>query len=83
MMYIKEVLLHWLIIFVIKGIGGAVSRAQIETSATLDKFVIKNEIMSNQQLGKELHKPNIRNKNVNYIHLLKTIFGALILQVCN
>ena len=77
MMYIKEVLLHWLIIFVIKGIGGAVSCAQIETSATLDKFVIKNEIMSNQQLGKELHKPNIRNKNVNYIHLLKLMYFGI------
>ena len=35
------------------------TRAHSETLATRDKFVIKSEIMANQQLAKELHKPII------------------------
>ena len=46
---------------------------------------IKSEIMSNQQLPKELHKFFLPKslKNVKDTHLLKTIFGLLILQICN
>ena len=40
---------------------------------------IKNEIIQNQQLGEELHKPLIRKfKKEEFIHHLKTIFGVLI-----
>ena len=39
----------------------------------------KSEIMLKQELAEELHKPNIRK----YTLLLKTIFGAPILLICN
>ena len=42
------------------------------------------EIMLNQQFAKELHKPIIRKlENEKYNHLLLTIFGVLILLICN
>ena len=40
---------------------------------------VKSEVMLNQELAEELHKPNIRK----YTHLLKTIFGVPILLICN
>ena len=42
---------------------------------------IKNENISNKELAKELHKPIIKNEK--YTHLLQTIFGLLILLICN
>ena len=46
--------------------------------------VVKSKIIKNKQLAEELHKPNIRNlKREEYSHLLNTIFGLLILQICN
>ena len=54
--------------------GGAVTRAT--------KSAIKREIMPNQQLEEELHKPIIINlKKEKYNYLLKTIFGVLNLQI--
>ena len=45
---------------------------------------IKNEIKQNKQFAEELHKPIKRKfKKEKYIHHLKTIFGMLILQICN
>ena len=42
------------------------------------------EIMLNQQLAKELHKPIIiKLKNEKYNHLLLTILGVLILPISN
>ena len=41
--------------------GGAVTRSWSETLFTWDKSAIKCEIMSNQALAEELHKPIIRN----------------------
>ena len=42
---------------------------------------VKSEIMSNQELAKELHKSF--HENEKYTHLLKIIFGVLILWICN
>ena len=45
---------------------------------------IKNKIMPNHQLAEELQKPIFKNlKNKKYSHLLKTIYGALILRICS
>ena len=45
---------------------------------------VKSEIKSKQQLAEDLHKPIIRKlKNEKYTHLLNTIFGVLIEQICN
>ena len=45
---------------------------------------IKSEIMPNQQLAEELHKPIITKfKNEKYTHPLKTVFGLLIFEICN
>ena len=53
----------------------------IKSSATHKGTTINSD---NQQLADELHKSVIRNlRNEKYAHLLKTIFGALILQTCN
>ena len=41
-------------------LGGAVIRARSETLATRKKSSIKSEIMSNQQLTEDLHKPIVR-----------------------
>ena len=43
---------------------------------------IKNENMLNKELAK-LHKRVIRIFEKNLTHLLKTIFGVLILLICN
>ena len=51
-----------------------------EKSAKGNGFAIKQ----NQLLPKELSKSSIKNfKNVKYIHYLKTLFGVMILQICN
>ena len=46
---------------------------------------VQSEIIPKQQLAGELHEPIFRKfkKNEKYTHLLKTIFGVLILQICN
>ena len=45
---------------------------------------IKNQITQNWQLAEEVHKPVIKTfKKEKFIHHLKTIFGVLILQICN
>ena len=45
---------------------------------------IKNQITQNQQLAEEVHKPVIKTfKKEKFIYHLKTIFGVLILQMCN
>ena len=49
-MDVKELLLLWFIIFVIKSRG----------SVVITGSVIKNEVTQNQQLAKELHKAIIR-----------------------
>ena len=67
-MDIKEVLFQWFIKFL------------IETSCSGNK----NENIPNKVLAKELHKPIIRKFNKEkYTHLLLTIFGVQILQICN
>ena len=73
-----------------KSSGGAVTRHQSETLAmwaTQDihnKSAIKNKIILNHELVKELHKQVIRKlKNETYTHLLKAIFGELTLSICN
>ena len=61
-MDIKEILLQWFTCFDIKSSGGAV----------------KSEIMSNQQLAKELHKTIIRTFEKRKVHssLIDNIWGA-------
>ena len=77
MMDIKEVLLQWFINFIDKK-SSATRVDKVAGGAT------KNKNMPNQQLAEELHKPIIRKyKNAKYTHLLKTIFGMLILQICS
>ena len=45
---------------------------------------IKNRITQNWQLAEEVHKPVIKTfKKEKFIYHLKTIFGVLILQMCN
>ena len=45
---------------------------------------IKNEVMSNQQLAEDCTSQLLEKlKNEKYNHLLKTIFGVLILQICS
>ena len=40
--------------------------------------------LATQQLAEELHKPIITKlKKEKYIHYIKTIFGVLIMQICN
>ena len=70
MMDTKEVLLLWFISSLIKKTSGSGAN---------------NKIKQNQRLPEELHKPIIRKfkKKKNYIQHLKTIFGVLILQICN
>ena len=53
--------------------GCAVTRAT--------KSAIKREIMPNQQLAEEFHKPIINLKKEKYNYLLKTIFGVPNLQI--
>ena len=53
------------------------------SNANTSGSVVKGEIMQNQELAEEL-KPIIKNlKNKKYTHFLKTIFGVLILLICN
>ena len=49
--------------------AGAVTRAQSEPLNIQDKVAIENEIILNQQLAEELHKPIIR-KFEKCVHLL-------------
>ena len=67
---IKEVLLQWFINFLIKKSSGS---------------GIKNENISNKELAEELNKPIIGKllKKEKYTHFLLTIFGVLILLICN
>ena len=44
---------------------------------------IKNENNSNKELAQKLHKPINRKFKKMYNHLLKVIFWALVLQICN
>ena len=49
-----------------------------------DKSAIKNEIIPNEQLPEQIHKPIISKlENTKYTDLIKTIFGMLIYQICN
>ena len=43
----------------------------------------KNENNSNKELAQKLHKPINRKFKKMYNHLLKVIFWALVLQICN
>ena len=42
---------------------------------------VKSEIMPYQKLAEELNQNE--SENEKYIHLLKTIFGVLMLWICN
>ena len=45
---------------------------------------VNSGIMSNQELAEKLHKQVIlKLENEKYTHLLKTIFGVLVLPMCN
>ena len=45
---------------------------------------IKTEVMQNEEIAKEYTNQLLENlKKEKYTYLLYTIFGALILQVCN
>ena len=45
---------------------------------------VKREIMLNQQLAQELHKPIIRKFEKRKVHpFLKTMLGALVFLICN
>ena len=62
-----------------KTSGGAATLAQWETLATRNKSAIRNDIISNKELGEELHKPIIRKFEKRKVHsLLYTIFEARI-----
>ena len=79
-------LLQWSINFLIKKTSA--THARSEALATQNKFVgsgIKNENISNQELAEEeLHKPiNRKFKKTKCTHFLYTIFGVLILLICN
>ena len=68
MIDIKEILLQWFInFFDKKSASGAATLAWSETLATQNKSAIKNEIMSNKKLSKELHKPIIRKSEKGMI----------------
>ena len=45
---------------------GAVAHAWSDTLAILDTPTIESEVMSNQQLAEELHKPIIRKFEKHY-----------------
>ena len=64
MMDVKEVLLLWLRIFLIKKTSGS---------------GVNNKIRQNQELAEELHKPILNNlKKEEFTLYLKTTFGMLI-----
>ena len=45
---------------------------------------VKREIMLNEQLAQELHKPIIRKFEKQKVHpFLKTMLGALVFRICN
>ena len=45
---------------------------------------VNSGIMSNQELAEKLHKQVIlKLESEKYTHLLKTIFGVLVLPMCN
>ena len=46
---------------------------------------VKSEITSNKELAEELYKPIIRKfeRKEKYTHLLWTIFGVQLKQICN
>ena len=50
-----------------KTSGSATTLAQAETSATRNKFAVKNESMSNKEFAKELHKPIIRKFETPFV----------------
>ena len=65
------------------------TRAQSDNLATQNKFAsgdIKNEIMSNQELGKELHKPVVKRLKKRKVHsfFIDNIWDAYIyiLPIC-
>ena len=63
-----------------RGLGSMVYKFFDKKSSPGSGFAIKR----NEQLAKELDLPIMKKiKKEKYIHLLKTIFGVLILQICN
>ena len=63
----QQDLLEWLINFSIKKTAGR---------------AVKNEIVSNKELGKEAHKPIIKKiGKEKYTHLSQMIFGVQTLQI--
>ena len=56
-----------------KSSGGAVTCAK--------KSSVKSEVIPNQQLSEELHKPHIEKRKV--YTSLKIMFGVFILEKCN
>ena len=79
MMDINVELLQWFVIALIKK---SASFARSETSATQNKSIsgsgIKNENISNKELGEKLHKPIIRKfkKRKKYSSFVDNIWGA-------
>ena len=67
MMDIKEILLLWFIIFLIKNLQVVVLNLRQINNLEMN-FI--NQLLKNLEEEK-------------YIHYLKTIFGLLILQICN
>ena len=63
--------------------GGAVTHAWLEDLTTRDKSAIENKIILNQPLSDLIHASDLNLKIEKGDHLLKTIFGMLILQICN
>ena len=67
-MNFKEVLLRWFIDFFDKK----------------SSSVVKNDSISNQEMAEDLHKPIVKKfENDKCTHLLYTMIGVLILQICN
>ena len=48
-----------------------------------DKISAASGIKQNEQLAEELNQLLEKLKNIKCIHCFKTIFGMLILQICN
>ena len=63
--------------------GGAVTYAWSEDLTTRDKSAIENKIILNQRLSDLIRASDLNLKIEKCDHLLKTIFGMLILQICN
>ena len=65
-----------------RGLSSVVSKFFDKRSA--GSGVANNDIKQNLQLAEELHKPIIRSfKKEQFIQNLTTIFGVLILLICN